>query len=68
LEWLDLHRRLGTVPNPEIQKEIANKVQALSRCLPEPVKAHEFLTKFSNHLRFEILYDIQTNAHLICSF
>ncbi|KAL1497514.1 hypothetical protein ABEB36_008461 [Hypothenemus hampei] len=51
LEWLDLHRKLASGPNLEIQKEIANKVQALSRCLPEPVKAHEFLSKFSSHLR-----------------
>ncbi|KAJ8941700.1 hypothetical protein NQ318_023296 [Aromia moschata] len=49
LEWLELHRR----PNqtPELQKEMSLKVQALSRCLPEPVKAHEFLTKFSGHLK-----------------
>ncbi|KAJ8934137.1 hypothetical protein NQ314_013596 [Rhamnusium bicolor] len=49
LEWLELHRR----PNQtgELHKEMALKVQALSRCLPEPVKAHEFLTKFSNHLK-----------------
>lgn len=47
LEWLDLHRRNLA----EVQKEIAVKINALSRCLPEPVKAHEFLSKFSNHLR-----------------
>ncbi|KAH1008037.1 sister chromatid cohesion protein PDS5 homolog B-B [Dendroctonus ponderosae] len=51
IEWLDLHRKLASVPSSETQKEIANKVQALSRCLPEPVKAHEFLSKFSTHLR-----------------
>lgn len=48
LEWLELHHRSVSA---EIQKELAIKVQALSRCLPEPVKAHEFLTKFSGHLR-----------------
>ncbi|KAJ8965318.1 hypothetical protein NQ317_012847 [Molorchus minor] len=53
LEWLELHRR----PNQttELQKEMTLKVQALSRCLPEPVKAHEFLTKFSNHLKRDAL-------------
>ncbi|XP_018561766.1 sister chromatid cohesion protein PDS5 homolog B [Anoplophora glabripennis] len=49
LEWLELHRR--PIQTAELQKEMALKVQALSRCLPEPVKAHEFLTKFSNHLK-----------------
>ncbi|KAJ3648585.1 hypothetical protein Zmor_020378 [Zophobas morio] len=48
LEWLELHRRPA---NADVQKEMAAKVQALSRCLPEPVKAHEFLTKFSSHLK-----------------
>lgn len=49
LEWLELHRRHAG--NPEVQKELSAKVRTLSRCLPEPVKAHEFLTKFSGHLR-----------------
>lgn len=48
LEWLELHRRVVT---PEVQKELLAKTRALSRCLPEPVKAHEFLTKFSTHLK-----------------
>jgi sister-chromatid-cohesion protein PDS5 len=48
LEWLELHRRPA---NADVQKEMAMKVQSLSRCLPEPVKAHEFLTKFSSHLK-----------------
>lgn len=52
LEWLELHRKAIVNPNqPEIQREISNKLQALSRCLPEPVKALEFLTKFSFHLK-----------------
>ncbi|XP_050315656.1 sister chromatid cohesion protein PDS5 homolog B [Anthonomus grandis grandis] len=51
LEWLDLHKKFTTTNSPDVQKDIAYKVTALSRCLPEPVKAHEFLTKFSNHLR-----------------
>lgn len=50
LEWLELHRKAST---PEIQKELLVKTRSLSRCLPEPVKAHEFLTKFSSHLRRE---------------
>lgn len=49
LEWLELHRR--SLQTSEVQKEMAIKIQALSRCLPEPVKAHEYLTKFSNHLK-----------------
>ncbi|XP_018334153.1 sister chromatid cohesion protein PDS5 homolog B [Agrilus planipennis] len=52
LEWLELHRRPVT---PEIEKKIPVKIQALSRCLPEPVKANEFLSKFSLHLRREPL-------------
>ncbi|XP_065167677.1 sister chromatid cohesion protein PDS5 homolog B-B-like isoform X2 [Atheta coriaria] len=48
LEWLDLHRRPST---SDVAKESMSKVTSLSRCLPEPVKANEFLTKFSNHLR-----------------
>ncbi|XP_074036685.1 cohesin associated factor B pds5 [Leptinotarsa decemlineata] len=49
LEFLEVHRRVSN--NPELLKELSLKVQALSRCLPEPVKAHEYLSKFSNHLR-----------------
>lgn len=52
LEWLELHRR--SVHTSELQKEMALKIQALSRCLPEPVKAHEYLTKFSNHLKRDL--------------
>ncbi|KAF7284502.1 cohesin associated factor B pds5 [Rhynchophorus ferrugineus] len=51
LEWLDLHRKSLNHNGNDIQKEIGNKLQALSRCLPEPVKALEFLTKFSFHLK-----------------
>ncbi|KAJ8925853.1 hypothetical protein NQ315_009705 [Exocentrus adspersus] len=49
LEWLELHRR--PLQTQDLQKDMAMKVQALSRCLPEPVKAHEFLSKFSSHLK-----------------
>lgn len=48
LEWLELHRR--PVSN-EVSREIAIKIQALSKNLPDAVKAHEFLTKFSAHLK-----------------
>ncbi|CAG9762008.1 unnamed protein product [Ceutorhynchus assimilis] len=51
LEWLDLHRKAMISGSSEASKEICNKIQTLSRCLPEPVKAHEFLTKFSSHLK-----------------
>lgn len=47
LEWLELHRRNSS----ENQKEGVLKVQALARCLPEPVKAQEFLSKFSTHMK-----------------
>nr|CAI5853212.1 unnamed protein product [Callosobruchus analis] len=49
LEFLELHRR--PVQTQEVVREMSNKIQALSRCLPEPVKAHEYLTKFSTHLK-----------------
>lgn len=49
LEWLELHRK--GVNTTDQQKEMVAKIQTLSKCLPEPVKANEFLTKFSNHLR-----------------
>lgn len=48
-EWLELHKRRESTP--DVQKEMTMKVQALSRCLPEPVKAHEFLSKFSAHMK-----------------
>ncbi|KAK7793042.1 hypothetical protein R5R35_004471 [Gryllus longicercus] len=43
-EWLELHRRPHSV---ERDREISAKIMVLSRFLPEPVKAQEFLTKFS---------------------
>jgi hypothetical protein len=46
-EWLELHRR---PQNAERDKEMAARVTVLSRFLPEPVKAQEFLTKFSVNL------------------
>ncbi|XP_049833683.1 sister chromatid cohesion protein PDS5 homolog B-B isoform X1 [Schistocerca gregaria] len=46
-EWLELHRRPQSM---ERDREIVTKVAVLSRYLPEPVKAQEFLTKFSSDL------------------
>lgn len=46
-EWLDVHRQPAT---PDREKDISSKLVGLSRFLPEPVKAQEFLTKFSQHL------------------
>lgn len=46
-EWLELHRRPQSA---ERDKDMAARVTVLSRFLPEPVKAQEFLTKFSVHL------------------
>ncbi|XP_023710496.1 sister chromatid cohesion protein PDS5 homolog B isoform X1 [Cryptotermes secundus] len=46
-EWLELHRRPHSA---ERDKDMAARVTVLSRFLPEPVKAQEFLTKFSVHL------------------
>jgi sister-chromatid-cohesion protein PDS5 len=46
-EWLELHRRPHCA---ERDKDMAARVTVLSRFLPEPVKAQEFLTKFSVHL------------------
>ncbi|XP_072386010.1 sister chromatid cohesion protein PDS5 homolog B isoform X2 [Diabrotica undecimpunctata] len=49
-EFLELHRRSANGSN-DVLKELYTRIQNLSKCLPEPVKAHEYLTKFSNHLR-----------------
>nr|CAD7404383.1 unnamed protein product [Timema cristinae] len=46
-EWIELHRRPKSA---ERDKDIVNKTIVLSKFLPEPVKAQEFLTKFSSHL------------------
>lgn len=47
MEWLELHRK-GS--NSVIQNELVQKCNMLSKFLPEPVKAHEFLSKFSQHM------------------
>lgn len=48
-EWVDLHRKPQT---PAVQKEMMSKVLHISnKYLPESVKAQEFLTKFSNHMK-----------------
>lgn len=41
---MELHRK---PQSPERDREITAKIAILSRYLPEPVKAQEFLTKFS---------------------
>ncbi|KAK3923322.1 Sister chromatid cohesion protein PDS5-like protein B [Frankliniella fusca] len=46
-EWLEIHRR---PPSPERDRDIQQRIVAISRFLPEPVKAQEFLTKFSANL------------------
>ncbi|GLV36490.1 precocious dissociation of sisters 5 [Carabus blaptoides fortunei] len=45
-DWLELHRKPGT----NTVADTSNKIHMLSKFLPEPVKAHEFLTKFSQHM------------------
>lgn len=48
-EWVDLHRK---PPSPTVQKEMMQKVHHIStKFLPESVKAQEFLTKFSIHMK-----------------
>ena len=46
-EWLEVHRRPAS---QERDKEISSRLAVISRFLPEPVKAQEFLTKFSVNL------------------
>ncbi|XP_046671895.1 sister chromatid cohesion protein PDS5 homolog B isoform X2 [Homalodisca vitripennis] len=46
-EWLELHRR---TPSVERDKEIATRIITISRFLPEPLKAQEFLARFSKHM------------------
>jgi hypothetical protein len=46
-EWLELHRRPQSL---ERDKEIATRVVAISRFLPDPLKAQEFLAKFSKNM------------------
>ncbi|CAH0549988.1 unnamed protein product [Brassicogethes aeneus] len=51
LEWLELHRRHDKMGGDAMSKEMSAKVLALSKCLPEPVKAFEFLSNLSSHMR-----------------
>lgn len=44
-DWTELHRK-----PTENAKEIQAKIISLSRFLPEPVKAQEFLIKFSKNI------------------
>lgn len=57
-DWLELHRRASNV----VVTEMANKIHTLSKFLPEPVKAHEFLTRFSQHINTDrqLLKEMET--------
>ncbi|XP_034247341.1 sister chromatid cohesion protein PDS5 homolog B [Thrips palmi] len=46
-EWLEIHRK---PQSPERDRDIQQRIVALSRFLPEPVKAQEFLARFSTNL------------------
>jgi len=46
-EWLELHRRPQSL---ERDKEITARVIAISRFLPDPLKAQEFLARFSKNM------------------
>lgn len=48
-DWVKLHRLKEVTP--QIQKEMTNKCTAISKQLPDPIKAAEFLTKFSAHMK-----------------
>lgn len=50
-DWIKLHRAKDS--NAQTQKEITVKCVAIAKQLPEPVKAQEFLTKFSAHMKKE---------------
>lgn len=48
-DWIKLHRIKEITP--AVQKEMNIKCTAIAKQLPEPVKAQEFLTQFSAHMR-----------------
>lgn len=48
-DWIKLHRAKDI--NQKIQKEINAKCITISKQLPDPIKAQEFLKKFSAHMR-----------------
>uniref|UniRef100_A0A336L3C1 CSON002650 protein n=1 Tax=Culicoides sonorensis TaxID=179676 RepID=A0A336L3C1_CULSO len=48
-DWIKLHRIKDITP--AVQKEMNIKCTAIAKQLPEPVKAQEFLTQFSAHMR-----------------
>lgn len=67
-EWVELHRKPAT---PIVQKELMQKVHHIStKFLPESVKAQEFLTKFSNHMKQapELLHGMEAilNPNVSC--
>ncbi|KAJ6650026.1 Sister chromatid cohesion protein PDS5 like B-B [Pseudolycoriella hygida] len=48
-DWIKLHRIKE--PSASVQKDMTAKCQAITKHLPDPIKAQEFLFKFSDHLR-----------------
>uniref|UniRef100_U5EGZ1 Putative sister chromatid cohesion complex cohesin subunit pds5 n=1 Tax=Corethrella appendiculata TaxID=1370023 RepID=U5EGZ1_9DIPT len=48
-DWIKLHRIVN--PTPQIQKDMNVKCANIAKQLPEPVKAQEFLLKFSSQMR-----------------
>ncbi|CAG9131425.1 unnamed protein product [Plutella xylostella] len=67
-EWIELHRK---PPTPAVQKELMSKVLHIStKFLPDSVKAQEFLTKFSQHMKQapELLQGMETilNPNVSC--
>lgn len=59
-EWIKLHRIKELTP--KLQKDINMKCVAISKQLPEPVKAQEFLMRFSSNMRKDttLLTDMET--------
>lgn len=59
-DWIKLHRARDITP--KIQKEMNIMCQTISKQLPDPVKAQEFLTKFSVNMRKDqsLLRDMET--------
>lgn len=48
-DWIKLHK--NTEYTPQIQKDLNIKLTNIAKQLPEPVKAQEFLLKFSHHMK-----------------
>jgi sister-chromatid-cohesion protein PDS5 len=48
-DWVRLHKQKEMTP--AMKKDLAGRCSSISKLLPDPVKAQEFLLKFSLHLR-----------------